>query len=600
MVVLVAVVAGGLAGVLEALAALGERFLGGRLWLFGPDLVWLTPLAEAAVFVVLGAVYALLSLVLRPLARPAIVVTVFAGLAALAVLSEVDALHWAAAGLLALGLGSAAARAVPAEAVSMRVRRLGFGVAAFVAITAAAVTGTRIVRERARGSGLRPENAGAPNILLLVLDTVRAWNFGWYGYARNTTPFLDEEFAAGTVFDRALAPAPWTLPSHASMFTGKPPFALSAGWDRPLDDTERTIAETLRAAGYATGGFVGNFRFTGSSTGLTRGFDAYRDYPRHWAEALRMTAFARRLFRVPAVQVWLGSNRIIEAKFADEVNREFFNWVDGVERPFFGFLNYVDAHSPYLPPAPYDSVWTRAAGGSAAQSYAADIEATFGRGPIPAELLVEYLDGYDGALSYLDAQIDSLFAGLERRGRLRNTIVIVTSDHGEFFGEHGLVQHGNALYLPVLHVPLGFWAPGRIPAGVRVGDPVTLQDLAATIVELAGAPKGSMPGHSLAPLWESDTLAVDLDPVLASVDWHPSLSKFPPSPLLDGSLRSLLLDSLHYIRRADGTEELFDLSRDFLETRTLSGAPTYRAELLRARRMLDSLTGGNAGPRADR
>ncbi|MEZ4457363.1 MAG: sulfatase-like hydrolase/transferase [Gemmatimonadales bacterium] len=385
-----------MAGLLEALAALGERYLGGRLWLFGPDLVWLTPLAEAAVFAVLGTMYALLGLLLRPLARPAVVLTAFGALAALAVLSQIDALHWAAAALLALGIGSAAARAVPEGAVAVRVRRLGLGLAGLVGLAAALVTGSRVVRERTRAAAPRPENASAPNILLLVLDTVRAWNFGWYGYARNTTPFLDEQFADGTVFDRALAAAPWTLPSHASMFTGKPPFALSAGWDRPLDGTERTIAETLRAAGYATGGFVGNFRFTGSSTGLTRGFDAYRDYPRNWAEALRMTAFARRLFRVPAVQVWLGSNRIIEAKFADEVNREFFDWVDGVERPFFGFLNYVDAHSPYLPPAPYDSVWTRAAGGSAAQSYAADVEATFGRGPIPAELLVEYLDGYDG------------------------------------------------------------------------------------------------------------------------------------------------------------------------------------------------------------
>ena len=314
-----------------------------------------------------------------------------------------------------------------------------------------------------------------------------------------------------------------------------------------------------------------------------------------------MTGFARRLFRVPAVQVWLGRNRIIEAKYAETVNAEFLAWVDEVkDRPFFGFLNYVDAHTPYLPPAPYDSIWTKARGGSAARAYVSEIEQVFGRGPIPPDLLAEYLDGYDGAISYLDVQIDSLLAALDARGRLRNTIVIVTSDHGEFFGEHGLVQHGNGLYLPVLHVPLGIWGPGLVPGGLRIGAPTSLRHLAATIVDLAGVRASPIPGWSLARLWGPDSLEVPADTVLAAVDWHHSLSRFPPSPLLDGSLRALILDSLHFIRRSDGAEELYDLSEDFLEGRNLVGAPRYRAELLRARTELDAATGSRPGPKAER
>ena len=280
------------------------------------------------------------------------------------------------------------------------------------------------------------------------------------------------------------------------------------------------------------------------------------------------------------------------------MNREFLDWVDRrTDRPFFGFINYIDAHSPYLPPTPYDTAFNRGVDQERlSEQYVAGVTRVFGPGPIPSNLLTEYLDGYDGSLRYQDAQIDSLLNALERRGRLKNTIVVLTSDHGEHFGEHGLIQHGNSLFLPLLHVPLVVWAPGLVPGGLRIGAPTSLRNLAATLLDLARVEASSIPGQSLARLWGPDSLDVPPDTLLSEADWHPSLSKFPPSPLLEGSLRSLLVDSLHYIRRSDGVEELYHLGRDFLEARNLAGAPQYRAALLDARGKLEAVTRGLPGP----
>ena len=174
--------------------------------------------------------------------------------------------------------------------------------------------------------------------------------------------------------------------------------------------------------------------------------------------------------------------------------------------------------------------------------------------------------------------------------------MVLTADHGEHFGEHGLIQHGNSLYLPLLHVPLVVWSPGLVPGGLRIGAPTSLRNLAATLLDLARVPDQTIPGQSLVRLWGSDSLGVPPDTLLSEVDWHESLTKFPPSPLLGGSLRSLLVDSLHYIRRSDGVEELYHVGRDFLEARNLAGAPQYRAALLEARRQLEAATHGMAGP----
>ena len=594
---LVALAFGLLGGLVEGAVLVATPLVSSRLSLFGVAALWLAPVAQALLFGLLAVAYGGLGAIVGWIRTPRVVVTFWAALAAYGAVTQVERIHWAAGLLLAVGVGVGMSRAVGDQPVRFAIR-------AVVALTVGLVLGAAGQRlrsslaERAALARAPDTSAGRPNILLLVLDTVRAWNLGWYGYGRPTTPLLDRRFEQGVIFDRALATAPWTLPSHASMFTGRFPAALSSGWATRLDGTYPTVAEVLTRAGYATGGFVANYRYTGASTGLARGFSRYDDYPLSASEALRMLSLTRRLLRNGRLQQWLAQHRIFESKYAEEVNREFLDWVDRrTDRPFFGFINYVDAHSPYLPPAPYDTMFNRGPDRERlSERYAGGVERIFGRGPIPGPLLTEYVDGYDGSIRYQDAQIDSLLNALERRGRLSNTIVVLTADHGEHFGEHGLIQHGNSLYLPLLHVPLVVWSPGLVPGGLRIGAPTSLRTLAATLLDLARVRDQTSPGQSLARLWGADSLDVLPDTLLSEVDWHESLTKFPPSPLLGGSLRSLLVDSLHYIRRSDGVEELYHVGRDFLEARNLAGAPQYRAALLEARRQLEAATHGMAGP----
>lgn len=590
-----AAVSGLAAGLAEAGIQVVRRWLFGALWLFGPDLVWITPLADLTLFALAAIPYGLVAALAPPLRRPAVAGGCFGALAAFAALTHLEGLHLGASAILATGIGSVAARRFAAR--GLRLQRVALSLAVAVAGLAVAVHGAGHLAEWRAVRALPPAAPGRPNVLLLVLDTVRAWNLGLYGHGRPTTPLLDRRAQSGLVFNRALATSPWTLPSHASLFTGRWPFELSANWETALDDGPPTLAEVLRDAGYLTGGFVANYRYTGRSTGLARGFARYHDYPLAWDEALRMTGIARRVLRLPRVQEWLGRNRILEATPAEQVNREFLAWVEGRgTRPFFAFLNYIDAHSPYLPPAPFDSLF---AGDRDQRRYAdrylAAVERAFGRGPMPQPLLREYLDGYDGALRYLDGQIDSLLGELDRRGLLANTVVVLASDHGEHFGEHGLIQHGNSLYLPLLHVPLVIWAPGAGP-GRRIAAPVSLRDLPATVLELAGVPNPGLPGRSLAGWWGAASDSFAGAPIVSAVDWHDNLSRFPPSPLLAGSLRSLLVDGLHYIRRADGREELYDPDRDFLEARSLVADPRYAEVLERARAAARAAFGGDPGP----
>jgi arylsulfatase A-like enzyme len=195
------------------------------------------------------------------------------------------------------------------------------------------------------------------------------------------------------------------------------------------------------------------------------------------------------------------------------------------------------------------------------------------------------LDAYDGAITYLDTELDTLLRELLRRGALANTLVVITSDHGELFGEHGVISHGNNLYLPVLYVPLVILGPGRVPGGARIPAPASLRDLPATLLDLAGVANPGLPGRSLAGLWR-DPAASRQDTLTALVEYNRRLPAFPPSPVLRGSLWSIVLDSLHYILNGDGTEELYRMGQDSWEVRNLAADPGFRAELERHRAAL--------------
>ncbi|HXE57647.1 MAG TPA: sulfatase, partial [Gemmatimonadales bacterium] len=422
---------------------------------------------------------------------------------------------------------------------------------------------SRVV-ERWRVARLPAPAAGAPNVLLLVLDTVRSMSLGLYGYERPTTPALEAWARRGVVFERAYATAPWTLPSHGSMFTGRWPHELSTGWSSPLDRTHPTLAEALARRGYATGGFVANLLYCSRQHGLARGFARYDDFPVSPGEVLVSSSLGRFLTNRSRVRRLVGYYDVLGRKSAAEINRAFLGWIESVgDRPFFAFLNYYDAHEPYLPP---DSLARRFASGGVRRphriAYQLHEASRSQRGAMTPEETRAERDAYDAAIAHLDAEIDRLFRELDRRGVLQRTLVIVTSDHGEHFGEHGLFGHGHRLYRPALEVPLVLIFPGRVPAGQRVREPVSLRDLPATTLALLGdSSSHRFPGASLTRFWGGDSLPVP-QLILAEVDR--GRRRYHVAAVAEG---------LYYIRKPGGVEEVYALEGDPLQLRNLAGDP---------------------------
>ena len=590
-VLLAALGAGLLTGLIEVLIHTIRQRVLHRTLMMSREYLWQLPAADAVVFAAFGILLLGLGFLWRRLRAPHVVIAACGGLAGFALLLLSERIHPAAEAVLAVGLGVAIARGLAPRAAALQriLRVLVPGVLALVLVTAVGQRVMRAVVERRGLARLPVAEPGRPNVLLLVLDTVRAWSLGLYGYARPTTPRLQEWSARGALFERVLTAAPWTTPSHAVMFTGHYPTELSVSWDRPLDGRFPTLAEVLERAGYATAGFVGNFTQAGSPTGLDRGFIHYEDYPATPISILRRTGLLRRLFALDRVGRLVGRRPMVEATAAERLNRDLLSWVAARNgKPWFAFVNYNEAHGPYLPPAPYDTLYFPGPAPTV-DRYWDNLLRAYGPPPVSIEDLAISVDAYDGAITYLDREIDALLRELEAQGQLTNTIVVVTSDHGELFGEHGVIAHGNSLFLPVLRVPLLFIAPGRVPAGSKIGSLASLRDLPATLLELAGIPNLGMPGHSLAALWGPAGPQSLTDTLFSAVEYNRRLPKWPPSPVLKGSLQSIVLDSLQYIRNGDGTEELYHLGHDPWQIRNLVSDSTYRADLTRYRAALQAI-----------
>ena len=377
----------------------------------------------------------------------------------------------------------------------------------------------------------------------------------------------------GVTFDRAISTAPWTTPSHAGMFTGHYPSECSTDWDRPLDNRYPTLAELLAKQGYATAGFVANTFGCGYETGLDRGFAHYEDYSISVGELLIGSSLLRSLAHSDSLRRWVGNHQVITRKPAAAINHDFLAWQQQQSsRPFFAFLNYLDAHEPYLPPAPFDSKFGISAHKDKYQArHDLRISFRYGREHLSPEETQAEIDDYDGAIAYLDQQIGLLLDELERRGALNNTLVVITSDHGESFGEHQDFGHGNSLYMPLLHVPLLVFFPSQVPANQEVSDPVSLRDLPATILELAGVSgKTKAPGYSLACHWISELPpgTVKTSAILSEVNVAPIRpGRYPTGA--SANMRSVLQEPLHYIRNANGREELYDIVKDPAEETNL-------------------------------
>jgi arylsulfatase A-like enzyme len=530
-------------GIIEGCVLLFQRIALDQFIWTSTSVFWMAPISYLVFFLLIAFLLWLLMRVVPRARSSGLALIVFSFISVLSLLSLLigSRVHIAALALLAAGIGVQVARfgQPHGEMLAPRMRRSALAMIAVVMVSALATSVVGKSREQRLLEDRPAARAGAPNVLFVVLDCVRAASTSLHGYALPTTPKLQEWASRGVVFETAIATAPWTLPSHASMFTGRWPHELSSSWLRPLDETYPTIAEAFRDQGYQTGALTANYFYTTRETGLARGFTHFEARPVSVQQVLLSSVIGQELHEV--VAGYSIAERASHRLNARVMTTKALDWIGDAKQPFFLFMNYYDAHKPYR----FDE----------AEGVAFEVRGDGRR-------------AYDAALATMDEQLDRLLRELEQKGVLRNTIVVVTSDHGETFGSHGLRGHGHSLYLDVLHVPLVVIHPQLVPAGRRVKQPVSLRNIPATLAVLAQLDK-RFEGVALSEYWNGNHIDADRSPVLSEV-W-PGRNDLPKNqPASRGEMVSLVRDTLHYIRNADGREELYNLARDPNELQNLA------------------------------
>jgi len=412
-----------------------------------------------------------------------------------------------------------------------------------------------------------------PDIVLVVIDNLRADHLGVYGDANAHSPVIDRLAAEGTRFTRAVSASSWTRPSIASLFTSRLPSehgAIAFGHD--LGPELPTLAERLAAAGYHTVGISGNFIHITSETGMARGFDAWRTV------SIRVAAS-------DAEDLWFGRR----APTGVEIDQSVLAMVPPPGgRPLFLYVHFMEPHVPFAPSRQQrlERFGDPAGGGAPVRSeYLTDLAA--GRVVADEAERARILSLYDAEIASVDEDLGTLLEGLAQRG-YRNLVVALVSDHGEEFGEHGMWFHGMQLYQESITVPIILHG-GPVPVAVR-DEPVDLLDVPTTLLALAGAPpiEGARGRDLLAPRLSPRDLISELhsDPAVEARirprEQRSSLQRWP----------------LKIILGRDGTHRFYDLARDPGEQDPASTPDTPDAE--RLARELDtvspSVVPGTTGP----
>ena len=409
-----------------------------------------------------------------------------------------------------------------------------------------------------------------PSVLLIVIDTLRADHVGAYGYERPTTPNLDALAARGTRFASARASSSWTLPSVASIMTGLYPAVHGADHsDAALSADAATMAAAFRDAGYETAAFSANPAFVAAPQGIANGFDQFRVL--HGAPAE-----PRALGAIPGDASM--KNWVMQAS-AEEVTSAAGQWLARRQkkletRPFFLYLHYFDPHAAYTPPARFALRF----GVAEDDPLRGDAQWPFllaDQAPAP-DVLATLVKLYDAEIAATDAALGTLFEGPARELG-DSTIVVVTADHGEEFGDHGGVQHGRTLFDELLHVPLILAGPG-LPRGSVVATTVSLTGLWSTISDLAGT--GAPPTGNHSQVEPSFRPAIDGHEAGHAIfaDLEARYAKDHQQhrrALIDGNWK-LLLDP-------ERGSQLFDLASDAGEHRERGEADRERQSSMRSR-----------------
>jgi len=331
-------------------------------------------------------------------------------------------------------------------------------------------------------------NASGDNVILIVLDTVRADHLSAYGYERETTPFLDrlvKEDKGSALFTGAYSTAPWTLPSHASFFTGAYPGVHGCHHENLyLDDEHLTVAEIFRARGYATLGYSNN-PLVGRMSNLDQGFELFVEGWRQERSCLWAAELIKTIIRERHPELFPQDAGAAQTRWTVQ------GWISDLAKsggPFFLFINYMEAHPPLpIHAESFHFFGSEDEGGRRLASIWDDhVARAAGRARLSPEQVDTIVTLYDSEIRYLDDEIKKLFAALDELGLQRDTAIVVISDHGELFDDHGgLWGHERTLYQDLIHVPLIVFAPGQMKKGARIDEPVSLRELPAMMLSLS-------------------------------------------------------------------------------------------------------------------
>ena len=587
---------GTVAGFGEGLGLLLFQRINWRQWArvmhVSKEILWISAVVDLCLFLLIALVIAVVSRIVRRIPAVRALVLLLTFLTAYDWLMLTGHFYRRAALLFALGVAVAFSRWFQKHephATDAWRKSAVVALAALAIVTIGIEGGIRISESRTV-SNLPSAAPGSPNVLVIVVDTLRADHLSAYGYSRPTSPNIDRLAGNGVLFENAIAPSSWSLPSHASLVTGRAVHEHGMGNVQPMPwlgwgnaglRALPTVGEALQKQGYRTGAFSANRIYFTSNVGLGRGFIHFEDYFDSVGDGLVRTQFGRefarlymnrspkskftRGFKYFGLDSWLDKDSEGSGDYggiygirkrADEVNRETLRWIaSDREHPFFAFLNYLDVHFGYGGPDGY---------------------------PKPAWDHGTTIDEYDAGVKYTDDLIGQLLHGLDASGVLKNTVVIITSDHGEALGDHGLSFHGAALYWELVHVPLVMTWPGHLPQAVRVDQPVTNADIANTVLNLVGAKQNPFPGPSLTALWGHPPLT----------DWPNPISELPQTNTIvaadramqgkipiaaDGWMKSAVSPEWQLIRHEKYADQMYDWKADPAESMNLINTPRGRA-----------------------
>ncbi len=529
------------------------------------QIIWISTLVDVILFAGAGIVFAILAVLFprNPVLKAAIL-TLFL-FVFIDWLSLPGRFKWYGIAFMGIGLATVCTRWFQKHERSVLnfwrrslVWVLAAGVIAFIGIEG----GTRL-RERAALARLPEAPAGSPNVILIVLDAVRADHLSVYGYSRATSPNFDRLAREGVLFENAFSTSCWSPPSHASLVTGLSLFEHHVEWDHPnLDPRFYTIAAYLRDRGYRTEASSANTGWFTASLGFDNGFVRFDDINYSVGDAITRTIFGRRL--PLRVRTWLSGLH----KLASYVNRDVIQWMRrDPQKPFFIMLNYFDSHAPYMVPMPFRDKFLQQ------PRHGFIIDEGVDLSHITKAQLDEEVGAYDGTISYWDHRLGLLLEELDKLDLTKNTLVIATADHGESFGEHGTYAHRNDLYREVTHVPLVMWWPGKIPANVRIARPVSNAAIAATIQDLVSTDTThAFPGRPLAQLWISPESAKDWPWPLVEVSQQPFWGR-GDVPVTSGWMKALVGPRWHYIVHEKRGAELYEWNSDPQERNNLARTP---------------------------